>query len=268
MEYGGRATLAEAFAIVEQCDRALCQHDATDLVSLLVDSSKSRKAPAATAGLAETEVDKTLYCWSCGRSGHAKKDCPSKPKHAQNQKRKPVVPAKDSAKDAGNHLPKQLKCSHCGRNNHAVENCFALHPEKRPSTDRKKLEAIVGAFEERFKNLASSGQISDVPSFFGARASYFTLDYYMFGASREVVSSTAVTRVQSVSRATPTTTGEAVESLRARNSSYADQIGQARLPLSFGLADAVQSLGSHNPHVDISDPATDVVHTLASKLLH
>jgi hypothetical protein len=52
MEYNGRATLVEAFAIVEQCDRVLCQHDATDLVSLLVDSSKSRKAPVAAAGLA------------------------------------------------------------------------------------------------------------------------------------------------------------------------------------------------------------------------
>ena len=75
MKYGGRATLAEAFAIVEQCHRALCQHDVTDLVSLLVDFSKSRKAHAAAVGLAETEVDKTLYYWSCGRAGHAKKDC-------------------------------------------------------------------------------------------------------------------------------------------------------------------------------------------------
>ena len=47
-----------------------------------------------------------------------------------------------------------------------------------------------------------------------------------------------------------------------------DQIGQARLPLSIGLADAAQSVGSYNPHVDALDPATDVVHTLASKLLH
>ena len=39
MEFGGQETLAEALAIVEQCDRALCQHNATDLVSLLVDSS-------------------------------------------------------------------------------------------------------------------------------------------------------------------------------------------------------------------------------------
>ena len=83
MEFGGRTTLAKAFAIVEQCDRTLCQHDATDLVSLLVDSSKFRKAPVATARLAEAEVDKTLYCWSCGHAGHAKKDCSSKQRQAQ-----------------------------------------------------------------------------------------------------------------------------------------------------------------------------------------
>jgi hypothetical protein len=214
MEFGGRTTLAEAFAIVGQYDRALCQHDVTDLVSLLVDSSKPRKARVAAAGLAETEVDKTLYCWACGRAGHTKKDCPSKPKHAQNPKRKPIVPAKDSTKGAGNQLPKQMKCSHCGRNNHAVENCFALHPEKRFSTDREKaLEAKVGALEERFKNLAASGQISNVPSFSGAQASSSTPDYYMFGASGEIVSSAAVTRAQYVSRATPPTTGEVVERL-------------------------------------------------------
>ena len=133
MEFGGRATLAEAFAIVEQCDRALCQHDATDLVSLLVDSSKSRKAPVATAGLAEAEADKTLYCWSCGESGHAKKDCPSKQKKAptaERPKRKAVFPAKDSAKDTAKHLPKQLTYSHCGKPNHTKDHCFSLHPEK------------------------------------------------------------------------------------------------------------------------------------------
>ena len=66
MNYDGRATLVEIFTIVEQCDRALCQHDVTDLVSLLVDSSKFRKVPVAAAGLAETEMEKILYCWSYG----------------------------------------------------------------------------------------------------------------------------------------------------------------------------------------------------------
>lgn len=55
-------TLAEAFTIVEKCDCALCQHDATHLVSLLVDPSKSQKVQVAAAGVGESEVDKTLYC--------------------------------------------------------------------------------------------------------------------------------------------------------------------------------------------------------------
>ena len=41
MEFGGRTTLVEAFAVVEQCDRALCQHDATNLVSLLVEPQRA-----------------------------------------------------------------------------------------------------------------------------------------------------------------------------------------------------------------------------------
>ena len=49
MEFGGRATLADTFTVVELYDRALCQHDAIDLVSLLVDSSKPRRAPVLTA---------------------------------------------------------------------------------------------------------------------------------------------------------------------------------------------------------------------------
>ena len=78
-------------------------------MSLLLDSIKSRKAPVATTGLAEAEVDKTMYCWSCGYAGHAKKDCPLKQRQAQtvgNPKRTPVVLAKDSTKGAGNRLPK------------------------------------------------------------------------------------------------------------------------------------------------------------------
>jgi hypothetical protein len=37
MYYSSWMTLAKAFALVEQCDRVLCQHDVTDLMSLLVD---------------------------------------------------------------------------------------------------------------------------------------------------------------------------------------------------------------------------------------
>jgi hypothetical protein len=140
MEFDGRATLAEAFAVVEQCDCALCQHEATDLVSLLVDSSKPQRASVTIARLAEVETDNIYHCWSCGQACHAEKDCLSKQRQAQvvgTPKRKPFVPAQGYAKKTCNQLPKQLKCFYCGRNNHAVENCFALHLEKRPTSGKR-----------------------------------------------------------------------------------------------------------------------------------
>ena len=73
------------------------------------------------------------------------------------------------------------------------------------------------ALEERFKNLASSDQILDSSSNFGAKANSSTPDYYMFRALEEVVSSAVVTRAQYMSRAMPSTTREFVDILRARN---------------------------------------------------
>lgn len=48
IDYGGQIAFAEAFVVVKQCDRALYQHDAIDLVSLLVDSSKFQKTLVMT----------------------------------------------------------------------------------------------------------------------------------------------------------------------------------------------------------------------------
>ena len=241
-------------------------------MSLLVDSSKPRRAPATTAGLAEAEADNIYHCWTCGQAGHAKKDCPSKQRQAQvvgTPKRKPFVPAQGSAKKAGNQLPKQLKCSHCGRNNHAVENCFAHHPEKRLISEREKaMEAKIGALEERVKSLASSGQILDSPSTSGTKASSSTPNYYMFGSSGQMVSSAAVTRAHIVSLVMPLTTVESMDILRARDNGPADHISQTRLHLSFGLADAAQSVSGRNSSLEVSNLTIDVVHTLASKVLH
>lgn len=55
--------------------------------------------------------------------------------------------------------------------------------------------------EERFKNLASSGQILDSPSSSKANVSSFFLDYHMFGVLEKMMSSEAMTCAQSVSRA-------------------------------------------------------------------
>ena len=52
------------------------------------------------------------------------------------------------------------------------------------------------------------------------------------------------------------------------DNALADHIGQARLPLSFGLANAVQFVSGPHPSDEVSNPATDMVHTLESKMLH
>ena len=54
IHYEGRATLAQAFREVHRCDRTLCQHDATDMVSLMIEASKSKKATTTTSSSAET----------------------------------------------------------------------------------------------------------------------------------------------------------------------------------------------------------------------
>ena len=82
------------------------------------------------------------------------------------------------------------------------------------------------------------------------------------------MSSAVIIRAQTMSRATPLTTKESVDNLRARDNGSKDQIGQARLPLSFGLVDAAQFISGRTLGLKALNPAIDVVHTLASKVLH
>ena len=86
----------------------------------------------------------------------------------------------------------------------------------------------------------------------------------MLRASGEVVSSVAVTRFQAMSRSTR----ESVASLQAWDNAPGDQFGEARLPLSFGLADVVQFVNGRHPSDEVPNPVTDMVYTLASKVLH
>lgn len=69
-------------------------------------------------------------------------------------------------------------------------------------------------------------------------------------------------------RATPSITTKFVKSLRAHGNDPVDQIGQTRLLMSFGLADVIQSINGRNSSMENPNLATDMVHTLASKVLH
>ena len=87
-------------------------------MSSLMDSGKFRRTPIAIAWLAEVERDKTLYCWSCGKSGYAKKDCPFKQRQANtvnNAKQKPVVPANNSTNEVGKHYRSSRSIPTVGR---------------------------------------------------------------------------------------------------------------------------------------------------------
>ena len=76
-----------------------------------------------------------------------------------------VVFVKDLAKEAGKSSPKQLKCFHYGWVNITEDNCFIFHPDKHTSSVQEyALETKIGTLEERFKNLASFGQILDSPT--------------------------------------------------------------------------------------------------------
>jgi hypothetical protein len=144
---------------------------------------------------------------------------------------------------------KQLKCNHCGGTNHDVDHCFQLHPERRPanyvqgkSQREQTLEAKVAELEQQLKSSASFAQIVEPH----AGASTSTSDLYMFGASGEVAAA-ASTRAQTLAKSVASTSGGSNEISRPRHTGPADQVGQIRLVLSFGLADTTTTVRAQNP---------------------
>ena len=90
----------------------------------------------------------------------------------------------------------------------------------------------------------------------------------MFGASGEVVVA-ASTRSQILADAVASTSSGTNEVSHPRHAGPTDQVGQARLPLSFGLVDTTV-VGTKNP-VPLRDGdsiSKDVTQVLAYKIFH
>lgn len=95
------------------------------------------------------------------------------------------------------------------------------------SYERRRWRQKNSALEENFKNLDSSSQILDSLAPSEIEASSSILDCYMFGASRNMVSSAIMICIQSVSQTTPSATRESMKSLQAQDNNIVDQISEA-----------------------------------------
>jgi hypothetical protein len=99
----------------------------------------------------------------------------------------------------------------------------------------------VAELEQKLKYSTSFAQISEPH----AGGSTSGSDMYMFGVSGAVVAA-ASTRSQTLADAVASISGGSNEVSQPRHAGLADQVGQTRLSLSFGLVDTTV-VGAKNP---------------------
>ena len=106
LAYGGRATLAQAFSLVERLDQGLCVEEAGRLPSVMTATSgrsstgttgsgvnqdkghrgkgqnplggQKQLASAMSAEEDDAPSTSNVKCWGCGEEGHTKRECPMK----------------------------------------------------------------------------------------------------------------------------------------------------------------------------------------------
>lgn len=128
VDYDGRATLVQLFSIVEKCNTAICQHDPTDMVFWMTETSKSKKRPSLSSSLADIKLDHHLHYWQCGDDGLLREiPCIQSTErilfYCLSLIKKGIVKTETKPKK------KQFKYNHCGRTNHNEDHSFQLHLE-------------------------------------------------------------------------------------------------------------------------------------------
>lgn len=112
--------------------------------------------------------------------------------------------------------------------------------------------------EEKFENLAPSGQILDPHALFGAPP--FQISTHLgFGGwwlARQLLHV-----LNPYHKVLLQLHEDLWTTKRARDNGFADHIGEARLPLSFGLANAIKFGSGWNLRKEASNYLIDVVHT-------
>ena len=305
--YGGRATLAQAFAIVEQFDRGLCVEEAGKLSSIMTTTTSQPKTitggpnkgqtnsrstrQVAMAAEEETPINSRIRCWGCGELGHGKKDCPtsksSDGKGGANGGKGKVVDKNQNTKGEGQgkSVSSPPKCTHpaCGRIGHTEAQCWIKNPKLRPQSFQPQgsgstsnsLEARMGELQNSLAlllaatNKQTSTSSESKPTYTASQQSGY--DRFEYGAHGEMMAA-ATTRSQlnipsrpiDISRDSTLIQNES----STRHKGPADNIGQSRLPLTFGLADvATKSLHDRSANEEKTSVMDDVIKELALKVL-
>ena len=301
--YGGRATLAQAFAIVEQLDRGLCVEEAGRLSSIMTSTtsqtktivggpSKSQGTPKASKQIAmvaeaEETTNARMRCWNCGLLGHGKRDCPTATsiegksgKQATTHKGNAAMSNKGQQKKTqGEGTPPKCTYAPCSRIGHTEDKCWVKNPQLRPqsftpqatqgggsNSKDNNLEARMGELQNTLALLvAATAKITPTSS-----SSKPGLDRFEYGALGEVVAAVATRSQGSSLPVAPMVEENSATQGRphVRHQGPSDSIGQSRLPLTFGLADVVTgpSLETISSERD-SAKEGDMVKSLAFKLL-
>ena len=217
-----------------------------------------------------------VKCWGCGEEGHTKRECPNKPPPSQPPvpRGKPAAGRGGrGGKGSGKPTPPpvlprpsvegtgvSIRCAYppCGKPGHTEAQCWMKYPHLRPLSfttqgnggevpllGGRTMEARMAELQDTLAQLVATsaqptpGASSSRASTSGTRG-HFPHDPFKYGAAGQVVGAT-VTRSQigGLPPPLPIVPLTNVDERRSCHKGPVDAIGQARLPMTFNMADVM-----------------------------